>query len=601
MIKIIQIAGFGKYFGSGHLVRQRLLQKIINSLGYKTDLISIERKSDILNLSLNQYDIIIKDSRDSNHKIDKFIGNKPLITFDDYYIPNFYKGYRFYWNSLPSLENFGNIKSLSYLIIEDYLNDLKGKSNPVTYDILVNFGQLDPFNYCSKIAKFFNRVINENKVKSLNDKRILFVLPSNIFDKVNSNKVKTVFANFDIIKSGSNDFKNIVINSKNIITHFGLFLFESIKLKKQVFIVSPTKYHERLSNNYFGKIHFSKNGKIAEDDLLNSLLSENNFTYKFDLKIMDSELINDLVENLIKFLSETIDKREIESICPICNKEKLKIVWSEKNFHLFYCKSCHTIVKEILNFEKMNEDSGKSYYFEEYKRVYGKTYLEDRDNIKKLNFNRLSKIIPKIMIMNRNENTIRAIDFGGALGFFLDDLKDELEKLNKKMEGYVIESNSYAKEFCKNKNYQVYSNFEELKESKNYQLFDLISYWFCFEHLHDIKNEIKNAYNLLRKDGLLCLSFPSSFGPMFKFKKNRNLYFNSRPKDHFYDFNPNSLKKLLEKNGFKVYKIVVPNIYFERFSSAHPLISRIIGKKLYLKICKIIKFGDICEIYAIKI
>jgi len=618
-MKIIQIAGLGKKFGSGHLERQKIVKDILTELGYNSDIFKIEKKNDIFKNDLSAYQIIIKDFRDSNEKIDNFLGNSKVISFDDYFLPKIYRGYRLYYNSLPSIKDQGNIRTFPYLIlndfdiedknIDDYLNKTK------SYDILICFGNLDPYDLSSKVAKVLN-----NKKNFISNESVLFILPEKKYQKIKNQKQNSIFANFDIINTGSDYFKKLVQNAKIVITHFGLFLFESIKLKKRFIIVSPTKYHEKLANKYFKSFHVSGNGKIDSKKfiiLLTNLLKEidnskiqeqlnsekENNTMDNKLianqlgnnKISDKKLIKELFGETLKFIIE--NNNNINNNCTICGGKKKKIIWMEERYHLLICTKCKTIIKENIRYEKMNEDTKEKYYVDEYKSVYGKTYFDDRENIKKLNKRRIMSILP--LLKNANEERIKAIDFGGALGFFLDDLKDELLKVNKKLEGYIIETNSYALSFCENKGYNAYNSIDKL-DDKLKNSFDLITFWFCIEHIKNIEFILKKAYELLKQDGILSISFPSQFGPMFYFKKNRNNYFKTRPEDHFYDFNPYSFKKFLKKIGFITYKITIPNIHYKRFNKISLFFVKIIGKKMFEKIINILAFGDICEIYAIK-
>ncbi|MFN3411636.1 MAG: class I SAM-dependent methyltransferase [Exilispira sp.] len=632
-MKILQIAGFGKKFGSGHFVRQKILKNILTDIGYETVLLKIEKIDEIYKIDIKPFDIIIKDARESNEKLDLFFDDKCVITLDDFYIPQKYRGYRFFWNSIPSLKDFGNIKSLSYLLIRDF-PESNFDSNCKKYDIIVNFGNLDPYNLSYKVAKILNK-----NFELIKDKSIVFVLPELVYKKITTKKHRTVFSNFDIIKVNNKDYYdkyyiNIVLNSKTVITHYGLFLFESIRLKKNIILVSPTFYHEKLAKKYFNQFHVTEKKKINQKKLIDLIHANNtndnlNFkietsgTYCYDVN--EKNRIKDFIHRILIFIKDNY--LYFFNKCPVCDSKNAKIVYSSEKYHLLLCKNCKTIIKENVDQQFLNFDTKEKYYFDEYKNTYGKTYLEDRENIKKLNklriFNILSNLedrenikkLNKFRIFNILSNPkkrqkknkemvfnfylIKAIDFGGALGFFLDDLKEELEKINKKLEGYIIETNSYAIDFCKNKGYKTFIKISDIdKELEN--SFDLISFWFCIEHIKEFNQIFINVKKLLKKGGLICLSFPSQFGPMFYFKKNRINYFKTRPEDHYYDFNPRSFSKLLKKQGFKIIKIRIPNFHYERFSKIFPFFSKIIGEKLYNFICGLIYFGDICEIYAIK-
>lgn len=612
-MKILQIAGFGKKFGSGHFIRQEILKNILTDNGYETILLKIEKIDEIYKIDIKPFDLIIKDARESDEKLDIFFDNKCIITLDDFYIPQKYRGYRFFWNSIPSLKDFGNIKSLSYLLIRDF-PESNIDSNCKKYDIIVNFGNLDPYNLSYKVAKILNKNFH-----SIKDKSIIFVLPELIYKKIIARKQRSAFSNFDIIKANNKDcndknYLNIVLNSKTVITHYGLFLFESIKLKKNIILVSPTFYHEKLANKYFNQFHVTENKKINQKKLINLIYANNinnNLNSKIETlgtcfyNINEINLIKEFINRILIFIKDNY--LNFFNKCPVCNSKNAKIVYSSEKYHLLLCKNCKTIIKENVDQQFLNTDTKEKYYIDEYKSTYGKTYLEDRENIKKLNKSRIFNILSyfeKREKKNKDKDfnfyLIKAIDFGGALGFFLDDLKEELEKINKKLEGYIIETNSYAIDFCKNKGYKTFIKISDI-DKKFENSFDLISFWFCIEHIKEFNQIFIMVKKLLKKNGLICFSFPSQFGPMFYFKKNRINYFKTRPEDHYYDFNFGSFSKFLKKQGFKIIKIRIPNFHYERFSKIFPFFSKIIGEKLYNFICSRIYFGDICEIYAVKI
>lgn len=605
-MKILQIAGFGNKFGSGHFVRQKILQKILNELGFNSEIVKINNIKEILKLDLIEYDLIIKDTRNSNETTDIFFGSKLVIDFDDYYLSKRYRGYRFYWNSIPSLVDFGNLKSLKYLIINDFENKNQiNDGNSVYYDIFISFGNLDPYNCTKKIANF----INQNN-QLFSGKKILFVLPEKIYDNIIKNKENSIYSNFDILRAGDEKYKFLVSASNTIITHFGLFVFEILKMNKNLIIFSPTSYHEKLSNKYFKNLHISKKGKIVKEKFLSLILNDTNdqsikkINYEKDNYFYDnfnsfnlSDLGNifEIKEKLTSLLNYIKDNKEnFIKKCPICESKTIKTLYLYEKFNLLICPYCKTIIKENLDYEQMNEDEKEKYYIDEYKNLYGKTYFEDRENIKKINLDRINYILPHLL--KSTSQKISAIDFGGALGFFLDDLKEKLSFLSKRMEGYIVESNTYALEFCMKKGYFSYKSIDDIEQKE----FDIISFWFCFEHIKDFDHIVNRAFNLLKKGGILCLSFPSQFGPMFCFKKNRTAYFETRPKDHFYDFNPYSLKKYFIKKGFNIYRVRIPSFHYERFKNALPFISTIFNKIFIKNLSNAIKFGDICELYAIK-
>lgn len=166
-------------------------------------------------------------------------------------------------------------------------------------------------------------------------------------------------------------------------------------------------------------------------------------------------------------------------------------------------------------------------------------YSQDKEILK-------SEAKKRIRQINKYVKSGRLLDIGCALGFFLDEAKRDFDT-------YGVEISKFAVEYAKEKlGLQVIlgkfldAEFEDA-------FFDCITMWDVIEHLPDPTLNLKKVYKLLKPDGLLVLStgdIDSLVGKLMG--KHWHLLL---PPQHIYYFSQTTIKKLLEKIGFKVIEV----------------------------------------------
>ncbi len=267
--------------------------------------------------------------------------------------------------------------------------------------------------------------------------------------------------------------------------------------------------------------------------------------------------------------------------CVICKLAKPVDI----GLNLFHCKSCGT----VFNFNHTELEYNDSYFLSDYKKQYGKTYLEDFDNIYNSSKKRITRLFKKLP--NSDRSKLKILDIGSALGFFLKAAEDSGVGQVK-----GIEISKYASNYCKN-DLQIdviQSSFESIKFDEN---FDIISAWYFIEHNKNVADVITKIYNILNNGGVFAFSVPSSFGPLFKF--NIKKWIETHPVDHSIDFTPKSIKLFLKQIGFTSISIYPAGIHPERVMNPKSLFYKIF-KPLYKIYSNIFAFSDTIEVYAKK-
>jgi len=266
--------------------------------------------------------------------------------------------------------------------------------------------------------------------------------------------------------------------------------------------------------------------------------------------------------------------------CPICKSISNLPVSND----LYKCRRCSLIFN--INCKSLSYD--RDYFISEYQGQYGKTYLEDFDNIYRLSGMRIENIL-KLLKTKNNERS--ALDLGSAAGFFLKAAQD---KGIKKLKG--IEISNFASDYCR-KTFSIdviESPFEKADIKEN---FDIITSWFFIEHLMDPLSAMKRIYQMLNDGGIFALGVPSCFGPMFYF--DRDEWIRTHPKDHRIDLSPEGAKKILKEIGFKKVKVIKCGYHPERILSRENILFKPF-ELFYRLYSSISGFSDTIEIYAVK-
>ncbi len=225
----------------------------------------------------------------------------------------------------------------------------------------------------------------------------------------------------------------------------------------------------------------------------------------------------------------------------------------------------------------------EDYFLKEYKNQYGKTYIEDENNIRNLARKRLH-ILKKYI-----KNHTSLLEIGCATGFFLDEARKYFSTLKG------IEISQYATDYAKKKlNLDVQCIDLKSFIHINSIPYDIIATFYVIEHFNFQKEIFVFIRNTLSQNGLWIGSLPSTNGPLFKFDLQN--WIKTHPADHYVDYNPAGFKTILELYGFKLIFIKPFSYHKERAKN----ILKYIPDFFYKKYCDFFNFGDTIEFIAVK-
>ena len=223
---------------------------------------------------------------------------------------------------------------------------------------------------------------------------------------------------------------------------------------------------------------------------------------------------------------------------------------------------------------------GDSYFAEEYQAQYQKTYYEDEPNIRNLAKKRLYQLSKYSQLPGKS-----LLEVGCASGFFLD----EARKAGLEVQG--IEPSPRESEYAQSLGLSVFQgSFFDFPM----QQFDIVCAFFVLEHLPEQEEALYKLAKHLKPEGILYLALPSLAGPSFL--TNATQWFASHPSDHFYDYHPVAIKKVLDALDIVAFSFQPMSYHKTRDQNWRGKLPDYFYKKLANYSC----YGDTMQILAKK-
>jgi len=387
-----------------------------------------------------------------------------------------------------------------------------------------------------------------------------------------------------------------------VITHYGITAYEALYAGTIVLLDHPTPYHRKIAK----AAGFTDIKKIKP--VLKSIAKRQKNKQQFTLvRVVRGKIIKYLTDTYSwsKNNETTLAKLicsfspQINHSCPVCeNEEYNRSIARSPDRTYRHCSKCGIIYMDTTCPPQITYE--REYFFDSYKKQYGKTYLEDFPNLLAMAKRRL-KIISKIFLQKKAEpkaddarkKVKTLLDIGCAYGPFLSAAKDA---------GYSplgLDPAQDAVRYVQNMlGLPAVQGFFPNCPLPSPSIYDVVTLWYVIEHFRDCAAILSEIKKLLNPGGILAFSTPSSAGVSGR-KSLRN-YLGKSPADHFTIWSPKMCKTALALAGFQVEKTVITGHHPERF----PLLGNLAKSKksplywLFLAVSKIFRLGDTFEVYA---
>ncbi|MDR2485797.1 MAG: methyltransferase domain-containing protein [Treponema sp.] len=395
-----------------------------------------------------------------------------------------------------------------------------------------------------------------------------------------------------------------------VITHFGLTAFECIHAGVPVALVSPGAYHEKLARH----AGFMSAGIRAKGgNRLKELL------YKKPSRSAGSPAVNEEFLKVLGELGERIGARyglhenlrepyalgdllgsyalHVPAACPACGSQerfnhRVLARFPDRTYRR--CPRCG--MAYMLRTCPPPIVYERDYFFDFYKKQYGKTYLEDFPNLIRNAKTRLTHI--KAMLQSRGKGPLRLLDIGCAYGPFLAAAREE--GFSPTGIDPAEDAVKYVQKELKIPAFQGFFPDTPLPDVLKAESFDAISLWYVIEHFEKPGEALGEIYRLLKPGGVLAFSTPSFSG--VSARTSAAGFLEKSPQDHWTVWEPRYTGAILKRRGFTLKKTVISGHHPERFPLIGPLLT---GKHgflygLCLQISSLFGLGDTFEAYAVK-
>ena len=388
-----------------------------------------------------------------------------------------------------------------------------------------------------------------------------------------------------------------------VITHYGITAYEALYAGTSVLLAHPTSYHKKLAKAAgFTDIKKLKKVLLTLSNRGNHAQEKNKPPGR---QLSDVLLKNDTtLADLINSYSPQVNRQ-----CPVCGVllpvpcPSFTVRFRDRTYRR--CNKCGIIYMDRTSPPPV--EYAKEYFFESYKKQYGKTYLEDFENIKaaaKLRLKRILEIYSRKDADNaKKEKKKYLLDIGCAYGPFMAAAKEE--GFSPTGIDPAEDAVRYVKDTLDITAIQGFFPDILVKPQSPlptpYSLpssFDAVTLWFVIEHFKDCTAVLAEIKRILKPHGILAFSTPSFSG--ISGRKNLANFLSVSPADHYTLWSPKTCRKVLSLAGFKVKKIVSAGHHPERF----PLLGKLSKTKkspfywLLLAISKLFRLGDTFEVYA---
>jgi SAM-dependent methyltransferase len=228
-------------------------------------------------------------------------------------------------------------------------------------------------------------------------------------------------------------------------------------------------------------------------------------------------------------------------LCNICGLDNTRPMFTIDSGSVVKCINCGLVYLNPRPDQPVIYE--EDFFFREYRDFYGVDYIEDRENIARIARRRLDAL-------QRLESGGKILDVGCAAGFFLHEARC------RGMEPWGVEISGFAVRYAREKlNLEVHHGS---LESAGYPsgFFDIVTLWYVLEHVEDPFELLREVRRVLRPCGVLGIAVPN-LRSLFRLLYHRQWIEERRKqRHHLYDFEPRTLRTLLEKSGFRASKMV---------------------------------------------
>jgi 2-polyprenyl-3-methyl-5-hydroxy-6-metoxy-1,4-benzoquinol methylase len=364
-----------------------------------------------------------------------------------------------------------------------------------------------------------------------------------------------------------------------VVTSWGLTALESLAAGTPVLLFNPSSYHQKLSRAA-GLPTFGV--KVPRADAFLSGLE--------DAPGAARAAYDRLIEPPLDAGEYFRAFHGTDGLCPICRTAGHRVFTRTPHKSYHRCSSCGM---EYLSVHQLPpKEYSEAYFFEDYQKQYGKTYLEDFPHIQGLGRQRLD-FLDKTFGPRPGR---RILDVGCAFGPFLAAVSEA----GHRPFGLDVATSAvdHVRSVLGFPAAQVpFGEFSWEQAFPGEAQPDVVTLWFVIEHFPDLRPLLAKVNHLLPLGGIFAFSTPNGKGISRRFRSAQ--FWDQSPDDHFTIWNPQVSRSVLARFGFELGAVRITGRHPERFPHVGPEGSA--SRRLVSWLDRRLGWGDTFEVYARKI
>jgi 2-polyprenyl-3-methyl-5-hydroxy-6-metoxy-1,4-benzoquinol methylase len=382
-----------------------------------------------------------------------------------------------------------------------------------------------------------------------------------------------------------------------VVTSFGLTALEAAAAGAGVVLVNASAYHERLARlagfRSAGRAS-SRRHSLARG--IRRRLADGGNAAAVRERLAGAEEVS--LGGLIEDLSvPTV------TVCPACGGADGPVLarFSRRTYRR--CTGCGMIY--LLSFEPPR-DYPEDYFFEEYRRQYGRTYLEDAPHIEAMGRQRLARIAAAAAGGGPGAGggapagRGRLVDLGCAYGPFLSAAADAGYEpvgvdTSEAAVRYVADTLGFEAHHV---SLEALAGTDELPGSLSEGSAAVVTMWYVIEHIAELEGVLKLVRRLLPAGGVFAFSTPSAAG--ISARRSLETFLERSPGDHLTVWTPEVARRVLSRYGLTVVETRITGHHPERFPGGRRLRPDGFAFRMLGWVSRVRGLGDTFEVYAVR-
>ncbi|MFP4375193.1 MAG: class I SAM-dependent methyltransferase, partial [Spirochaetaceae bacterium] len=385
------------------------------------------------------------------------------------------------------------------------------------------------------------------------------------------------------------DLRSAMAAYETVVTSFGLTAFEAAWVGADVLLVNASRYHARLARRAgFRSVAVGRPSQRRLVRLFARRIRTGGGAERVRHRLAGADSVS---------LASLIDGLAVPQVhdCPACGASDGRVLGRFECRTYVRCGDCDMIY--LRCFEEPR-DYPADYFFDEYRRQYGRTYLEDAPHIKAMGHRRLGEI--ERAMPRRRPAHARLIDLGCAYGPFLSASAER---------GYAVVGVDVSETAVSHIRSELgfpafHMHLEELASTAGRPRelesggATVVTMWYVIEHLPKLEQVLAAVRELLGSDGVFAFSTPNRVG--ISGRRSIREFLRRSPQDHYTVWSPRTARRVLARHGFRVRRIRITGHHPERFPGASRLRTGGTARRIVLALSRVLKLGDTFEVYAVK-